>query len=329
VKAIAVFAVPAALLLAACASSPEAPAASDPAVHVLRADYQADRWYVEATAANGAALRFFTDTGGGFIIHADSAARAGLEVRTVGEGADAGRLAPFPTFKPDAALPPPIADTRGEAFRNQLFVAERSPQSDGFGDGMLGQEWFGGRVWTFDYPRHVLAWHEAATDSRFDPAHTVALGFRNEGGVRSSNFPRIDAEIAGETLPFLFDTGATLALSDDALARLGDGGAKVRGTSFITAEVFDRWRAKHPEWRVLERAEDNPGAAPIIEVPELTIAGHTVGPVWFTRRPDSAFHEFMSQWMDRQVEGALGGNAFRWFRIDVDYPGARASFRRQ
>jgi hypothetical protein len=76
----------------------------------------------------------------------------------------------------------------------------------------------------------------------------------------------------------------------------------------------------------MENAEDNRGAAPIIEVPAITIAGFTVGPVWFTRRPDAAFHEYMSQWMDRRVEGALGGSALRWFRIVVDYPGARAAF---
>jgi hypothetical protein len=66
----------------------------------------------------------------------------------------------------------------------------------------------------------------------------------------------------------------------------------------------------------------------MIEVPEVRIAGQSVGPVWFTQRPDAAFHDFMAQWMDRPVDGALGGSAFRFFRMTVDYPRARASFVR-
>lgn len=44
----------------------------------------------------------------------------------------------------------------------------------------------------------------------------------------------------------------------------------------------------------------------MIEVPTVLVAGYSAGPL-FTRRPDKNFHEFMSQWMDRKVDGALGG----------------------
>ena len=53
-----------------------------------------------------------------------------------------------------------------------------------------------------------------------------------------------------------------------------------------------------------------------------------MGPVWFTRRPDPSFHQFMSQYMDKQVEGALGGSALKFFRVTVDYPNAVAAFER-
>lgn len=66
----------------------------------------------------------------------------------------------------------------------------------------------------------------------------------------------------------------------------------------------------------------------MIEVPEISVAGYTVGPVWFTRRPDKNFHEYMSQWMDKRVEGALGGNALYHFRITIDYPRAVAVFEK-
>jgi len=112
-----------------------------------------------------------------------------------------------------------------------------------------------------------------------------------------------------------------------ALAALRDGRAAERATSFITASNFEKWRQAHPDWRVIENA-DMPLNEPMIEVPGIAIAGHTVGPVWFTRRADKNFHEFMSRFMDKRVEGAIGGNALRHFRVTVDYPGAVAVFER-
>jgi hypothetical protein len=313
--------------LVACAGTAHAAGTPD-AARLLPTDFVADRWFVTPTAESGQKLRFFTDTGGGFVLHADTAERLDLATSTVGEGDEKATFAAFPAFSGAGWIPGPRADLRDAPVRGKLFVAPRSPQSADFGDGMLGQEWFGGSVWTFDYPARTMTWRPDAKGIAFDPAHTVPLGFPAKEGARTTNFPSIEATIDGETLAFLFDTGATLALRDDALARLDDGGPKVRGTSFIVASVFDRWRGRHPEWRVLEDAEDNRGGAPVIEVPRITIAGHTVGPVWFTKRPDANFHEWMSQWMDRRVDGALGGSAFRYFRVTADYPGARAMFER-
>jgi hypothetical protein len=36
----------------------------------------------------------------------------------------------------------------------------------------------------------------------------------------------------------------------------------------------------------------------------------------------------MSQWMDKRIEGALGGNALHHFRVSVDYPRALAVFEK-
>jgi len=122
----------------------------------------------------------------------------------------------------------------------------------------------------------------------------------------------------------LFDTGATTTLTAATFAALG-GLAPDRATSFITNAVFTAWHKAHPDWRVLEAAEAGSGEA-MIQVPEVEIAGFTVGPVWFTRRRDGNFHQYMSQWMDKRVEGAVGGNILSHFRITVDYPKAEATF---
>ena len=66
----------------------------------------------------------------------------------------------------------------------------------------------------------------------------------------------------------------------------------------------------------------------MIEVPVVEIGDLPVGPVWFTHRPDRAFHDYMSSMMDAPVEGALGGNALGELVMTIDYPGARAAFTR-
>src|SRR5207302_7857511 len=158
--------------------------------------------------------------------------------------------------------------------------------------------------------------------------HRVRLGFQTEGGQRATNYPRIQVVIDGETLDLLLDTGATVTLSKRALAALGDGRPAIRATSFIAKSVFQRWRKHHRDWRVIEGADAavQGAPAPMIEVPTVKVAGWEVGPVWFTVRADDNFHKWMSQWMDKRIEGALGGSALHFFRVTVDYPNAVAVF---
>lgn len=139
----------------------------------------------------------------------------------------------------------------------------------------------------------------------------------------------------GEVLDFLFDTGATGQLTDAALNIVDDENEAIRGASFITQTMYDKWRARHPEWRIIEKADrygvDQPkrfGNGAMIQVPYVEIAGIKSGPVWFTTRPDSNFHDYMSQWMDKRVEGALGGSALKYFSIIIDYPNSTAYFKK-
>lgn len=159
--------------------------------------------------------------------------------------------------------------------------------------------------------------------------HWCLLGFlTDDKGERQNSFARIQATIDGERLDFLFDTGATVNLTEDAMnLHFNDGDLKqnLRGTSFITNSIFETWAARHPDWLVMNRADAYMDES-IIQVPTVHIAGHDVGPVWFTRRPDHNFHEYMSQWMDKRVEGALGGSLFKYFSIIVDYPNSIAHF---
>jgi hypothetical protein len=93
--------------------------------------------------------------------------------------------------------------------------------------------------------------------------------------------------------------------------------------------VLERWVQAHPDWKVIEAADQKgPQARRMIEVPGITVAGHTVGPVWFAEQPPGSFQKYMAGMMDRPTWGALGGSGLKYFRVVLDYPGATAYFER-
>jgi hypothetical protein len=304
---------------------PSTPDSSHKPAVELPVAYAADRFFVTPVTQKGEPLRLFTDSGGGLFLLAATVKRLGLPERSVKAGRERVERTKLPAFRPEASIPPPLENAGG------LFVLPAA-QEKGLPeamDGLLGQAWFARRVWTWDYPGRRLLWHPNGALPPVAPSHLVTLGFQTgKSGKRRANFPRLAATVDGETLDLLFDTGATASLTPEALAKLGDQGPAQRGTCFIAAVHFDAWRQKHPDWRVIDNADLGGKGEAMIEVPAVTVAGYTVGPVWFTRRPDKNFHQFMSQFMDRQVEGALGGSALRFFRITVDYPHAVAAFER-
>jgi hypothetical protein len=278
----------------------------------MPAVYDEDRFFVEPVTATGARLRLLTDTGGGLFLTAAAVERCGLATSwSIGRGTVA-RLEPL---RPGAWIPEPVGS------------ATWIPVWDQEGDGMLGQRWFAGGIWTFDYPRKTLL----LSSTPFRPnseqrAHRVPLGFPTFGGLRTGNHPRFAVTIDGMAVESLFDTGATVQLTTHALKLIVDGHPRERATNFVAASLFDRWHKDHPDWPFVENAEEKTQLA-IIEVPRIQVAGFEVGPAWFTRRPDSA-HQWMSTFMDRPIVASIGGSVLRNFRVTIDYPGAVAYFER-
>ena len=295
----------------------------------IPAHFIGNRIFVRPVTLNGDTLNLYTDTGGGLFLGSKIVERLGLPTEKVIANGDTTIIASLPEFNPSASVPPVPALPNmpiPSAMQGHLpvFPSEQTP--DFFGDGMLGQVWFAKRAWTFDYPNQELLLRTSGELPSHDAAHQVPIYFRTDSnGQHTGHWPRIQAIVDGDTLDLLHDTGATLALSDSAHAALNDGEPQVRGTSYIIASIFDRWTEQHSAWPVIEDAESWSGE-PIIEVPQVTIAGHTVGPVWFTRRADENFTEFMSQYMDRPIVGAVGGSLFKYFRMTVDYPNEVAYF---
>lgn len=295
----------------------------------IPAHFDQDRVFVRPVTTAGDTLVLYTDTGGGAnMLYRPAVDRLGWSPERRALGDDSVAVIPWPDWREGAGIPSPM-DSSGPLAGVLLVVpfGEQPAQVQEASDaGFLGRTWFADRVWTFDYPAGRLLLHPGGVGAA-ESGRAVALGFQTDSaGRRTTHFPRIQVVIAGDTLNLLFDTGATVTLTDAAVAALGDGRPARRAGSFLSAECFDQWRVAHPEWRVIEEATGF-GAA-LIEVPQVAIAGYQVGPVWFERRPVGVFETYMSRWMDRPIEGALGGNLLGFFRVTIDYPGAVALFER-
>jgi hypothetical protein len=209
-----------------------------------------------------------------------------------------------------------------------LVSLERGPDF-GIGlpvNGLLGSQWFADRVWVLDYLGQRLLFNDAMPTGPTAPECWVPLGFQVDPptGQRTTHYPRIAARIDGEEIQFLLDTGARTTLTDTAWQVIGHDEPRQRATSFIMKSRFDEWHRHHPDWVVVLRAELGE-SLPMIRVPLIQVGGQTIGPVWFTERPDRNFREFMSRLMDHPIEGALGGSAWKYVTLILDYPRARAA----
>lgn len=305
-------------LLAAPPAFAAEPTTPPPLPYTLPAKMEHHRFFIEAKAPNGQMLHLFTDTGGGMNLSTSGADKLGVKyaVPEKPEQQPAGTT-PWPRYA-GAWIPLPES-----AQRDMELPILVTPPGMTF-DGMLGTAWFGDRTWEWDYRAGTLRLLPDGALPKADAAHVVKLGFQEDDeGRHTTHFPSIPARIDGEDLQFLFDTGATFRLDAAAAAALGDADVRERAGNFITATVMQGWRRRHPDWQYLESGDDNTA---MIRVPDVEIAGHRSGPAWFSERPDKAFHEYMAQWMDRPVDGALGGETFRSFRITADYPSETAVF---
>jgi hypothetical protein len=318
------------LLAAALAASPAIGTGS--AARVLPTTYEAGHFYATPETMDRQRLKLLVDTGGGgaanlYWITAQAAERLHLKTRVCTLGTDSITVAGLPDYKPGQGLPPPQSSSCG-----QVLMVQDMPKSYGSDDGQFsGSYQYAGGVWTFDYPARQLTLQGGSW--RPDPAtHATRLGFqRNDQGEVTLGYARIVIRVDGQPLDMLLDTGATA--HPTAEGKKASGTPTVNGfgvTSYIVSSVFDRWHRAHPDWRVVTNGDDLFGPRHVmrmIEVPQVEIAGWSVGPVWFTERPDPAFHDMMSSMMDQRVEGAVGGNVFGHFVMTIDYPRNTAYFQ--
>ena len=294
----------------------------------LPTKFKANRVFVTPVTASGDTLRFYTDSGGGTnIIWPSTVQRLGLATRKHPMPPDTtATVATLPPFKQTASIPHPPAST---ALGTTLVVSPGPWWLIEGSDGFLGSPWFSTRTWEFDYPGESLSLLRNYDTANHLDEHTVTLGFQtNPNGEKTMYFPRITISVDGDSIDMLFDTGATLIPQRHTAEALGKNDTSPIGASFIADSIFQEWKSEHPDWTVIQNAEQQTGL-PIIKVPEIGIAGYEVGPVWFTKRPNRNFVRRMSRWIDKTIYGAVGSSAFQYFRIIIDYPEEKAVFYRE
>jgi len=282
--------------------------------------YIADRFFAAPVTQQGDTLLLLMDTGGGNVFVAKRALeRMGITPKfvTVAEGDTIWDGGTFPQFKAGASIPPALGTPRGRIFG----FGEGLPGLTG--GGMVGHNWFAGRVWVLDYPRHQAAYFEMApAPTPFGP-HTIPMTPKTP---LTRDDPRIQVIVAGDTVDMLLDTGATSVLSPEAIAIAGAGPAE-RASAFAAARLWDGWHQKHPEWRVISGGEANM-KVDLIGVPNVFIAGYDVGTIWFAKRPDRVYDGMMKALMDKPILASIGGTAFRQFKLTLDYVNQRVTFEK-
>jgi hypothetical protein len=289
---------------------------------VIPTRYRADRFFAAPVSQQGDTIVLLMDTGGGgvFVIK-PVLEKLGFTPKflQLGDGDSVFAGGPFPTFRKDAAIPPALGTPRGEI----MGYGVKPMKAFDTAVGMVGHNWFAGRVWVLDYPRHEASYYETPPPPKLFGPHTIPMTLKAPL-VRDD--PRIQVVVAGDTIDMLLDTGATSVLTPEAIAIVGPGPAN-RASAFVTTRLWDKWRGVHPDWRVIPGGEDNTHAD-LIAVPSVSIAGYDVGPIWFAKRPDQVYDGMMKSLMDKPILASIGGAAFRQFKLTMDYVNQRVTFEK-
>ncbi len=295
------------------------------AEQILPTEFESNRIILVPKLSDGKTIRFYTDTGGGWNAISQELHQQ-YDWPEITKTADGEQfvLTRMPKFQENSTIP--LGGINNFMEGNLFIVPKEKLSIGGNVDGFLGGRWHAEKIIRFNYLTQTMSVLESLKEVKLSGLKKLNLGFQKDSDNNyTTAFPRIEIEVAGRKLQMLFDTGATSSLTEVAMEQINSS-SKYIGTSFIAASVFDEWRSKNPNWLVLNSGEEGTGE-PLIQVPIINIAEQNVGPVWFTRRADHSFYEYMSSMMDEKIDGALGGSGLQYFDIIVDYIGETAYFR--
>jgi hypothetical protein len=292
-----------------------------------------ERFYIKIPSSLGDTLLAFGDSGGGIsILLPQAVEKKHLQAKLksgIFQGIMPVNYVLFKDLVNNRNVPPPfplriynirrpfsrvaepfllVPPNEGEVKRITKFM----PDMDIF----LGQNFFMGKAWTIDYI-HQQIWVNTPLNSNDEGKPGVQkIGFKkNRNRENVFGHPSMIIEVNGEVIDVLFDTGASILLSDSGKKQMNTDALTIGG-SFIAASIFDKWRKDHPEWKYYKEADER---SDVIEVPIVKIGGIEVGPVLFSKRPDEDWSKGMIRTMDKIVKGAIGGSAFKYLKVTIDY----------
>ena len=292
-----------------------------------------ERFYIKMPTLSGDTLLAFGDSGGGISIllsqavekkHLQSKLKIGIF-----QGIMPVKYILFKDLVNNSNIPPPfplriynIRRPFSRVAKPFLLVPPNEGEIKEFTkfmpriDIFLGQNFFMGKSWTFDYI-HQQVWVNTPISTKDGGKPGVQrLGFKKNGNHEPIfGHPSMVIEINGEVIDVLFDTGASILLSDSGKKQMNTHSLTIGG-SFIAASIFDKWRKEHPEWKYYKDADKK---RDVIEVPIVKIGNIEVGPVLFSKRPDEDWSKGMISTMDKIVKGAIGGSAFKYLKVTIDY----------
>jgi hypothetical protein len=174
-------------------------------------------------------------------------------------------------------------------------------------------------------PSTVLKWYQVVFDypklrlTIADPGAMKPRGLRAAASVHGkTGIVQIDGVVDGETHSFALDNGASY--------------------SFVSEELLERLAARHPGW---PRHSGALGCAniwgwwpqesvwPVMRLPELQWGPARLADVGMVGLPQaSGFAAWYSQKTARPVSGILGPNAFKAFRIEIDFAASAVYFEK-
>lgn len=288
------------------------------ALELLPSSFSDNLIYLTPELENGQTITFFTDTGGGYnAISEELVQKYKWDTSTLRDSDGEYLMVDMPKYSIKKGIP---VGGLNNFMQGKLFVVPKSEiDNESLYDGFLGARWHAEKKVYINYSKEIMAILSNFENIDFSNYEIIKIGFsKDEHSNYTTALPSLSITISNQNIPTLLDTGATAYLSDNAKKLLKTSSNKV-ATSFLAASIFDKLKEQNPEWRFINNG-DTLAKEDMLEVQEIKIGTLSIGPVWFTRREDTNFTQYMSAMMDTTVYGAIGGSALKNLDIVIDYP---------
>lgn len=185
-----------------------------------------------------------------------------------------------------------------------LAMKYADPRGEQIASGQIGAGFFGHFLVCIDPGKGHIAFARPEAHPIDDDGRGLALELPRLGPTKAP-YPFVHAEVGGQKVLLLFDTGAT--------------------TSMLERKYLDAIHGAHADWPLVRNAAGDAdmlgGRFPerLLRVPSLTVGGRDLGAALFVERPDDTWPKMFG--VD-EAHGALANDVLGSQRMLIDYKGA-------